>query len=514
MYQIVTILLFAFSLSQLNAQIPTFIKHHGTTGDDEARFVEVLPDNSFIVAGSSTEGGLGGKDAMLVKFRADGTVEWSRSHGGLGDEFFMHILACSDGNYIAVGETNSFGAGNVDIYVVKFDPKGDVIWVRTCGGAGPEWSCGGACEVSDGYIITGSTQSFGSGFWDAFVEKLDLNGSSIWTKGWGTNGADVSGEPLPGSNGDIWVSGGYFAGNQEALLFRLSSSGAYQSGRRLGGFGHEGGEFLARGGAGLSVSGSTWSYSNNTQYQPWIISFNASGNFVWGKRYVFPSGNHNMNAENCPDGGFVFTPLNINEDAAEAYLVRTDVNGNIIWAKSHLISGRMYHAKPCPDGGFVAVGYSTGNGYDMYIVKTNAEGNLSGCRAIDVPVIAQTISPGIPLVSPVATAGPSAGAPAAQDQQVGLTETIICDFVSSVSEGRSLVLSLVPNPTSGAFRFLSNEQILLDIQIFDSTGRLCFTGKTQTNQDVVPPNRLPAGMYMVYVTDSDGQAQQFRMARK
>ena len=513
MLRVFPVLLLAFAVSHLSAQITTFKKRHGTPGDDEARFVEVLADNSFIVAGSSTEGGLGGVDAILVKFNADGVVEWSKSFGGAGDEFFMHILTCSDGNYIAVGETNSFGAGNVDIYVVKFDAGGTVIWERTCGGSGQEWSCGGACEVADGYIITGGTQSFGPGFWDAFVEKLDLSGSSVWTKSWGTAGADVSGEPLPASNGDIWVSGGYFAGNQEGFLFRLNSSGTYQNGLRLGGSGHEGSEFIALGGAGISVSGATWSYSNNTQYQPWIISFNTSGNFVWGKRYVFPAGNHNMNAENCPDGGYIFTPLNINTDEAAAYLARTDPNGNIVWAKSHPFSGRMYHAKPCPDGGYVAVGFSAGNGRDMFILKTDSEGNVAGCIPTYVAVNALVINPGVPSVSPSTANGPIAGVPAGQDESVGLTETIICNSVSTESVKAPFILALVPNPTRGTFRIWGSEQIELDLQIFDSTGRLCFSSTIQTNQNIVP-GALPAGVYLVYVTDNGGRIQHFRMVRE
>lgn len=427
MIRVLTTLFAAFAFFHLSAQIPTFKKRHGTSGDDEARFVEVLPDNSFIVAGSSTGGGLGGTDAMLVKFSEDGTVAWSKAYGGSGNEFFMHILACSDGNYIAVGETTSFGAGGIDLFVVKFDPNGNVIWERTCGGSGQEWSCGGVCEVADGYIVTGGTQSFGPGFWDAFVEKLDLGGNSVWTKSWGGGGGDAAGEPLPASNGDIWVSGGYFAGNQEGFLFRLNSSGTYQTGRRIGNSLNEGTEFMALGGAGITVSGATWSYSNNTQYQPWIISFNTSGDFVWGKRYVFPTGNHNMNAENCPDGGFVFTPLNLNADAAEAYLVRTDVNGNILWAKAHLFSGRMHHARPCPDGGYVAVGFSAGSGRDMFILKTDAEGNVSGCCPTNATVTALTINPNTPTLSPATANGPAAGTPAAQEQTVGLAETNSCN---------------------------------------------------------------------------------------
>jgi hypothetical protein len=188
--------------ASLFAQIPTFKLRHGTSSNDEARFVTVLADNSFIVAGNSAGGGLGGTDAMLVKFSADGTVEWSKAYGGSGNDFFNYILTCSDGNYIALGETNSFGAGSTDIYVVKFDVNGTILWERTCGGSGLE-TARGISEASDGYIVSGGTQSFGGGFWNLFVEKLDLNGDSQWTKAWGAGGGDMAGYTLAAANGDI-----------------------------------------------------------------------------------------------------------------------------------------------------------------------------------------------------------------------------------------------------------------------------------------------------------------------
>lgn len=417
--------------ANLVAQIPTFKKRHGTAGNDEARFVEVLPDNSFVVAGSSTGGGLGGTDAMLVKFNEDGSVAWSKAYGGSGNDVFTHILACSDGNYIAYGETNSFGAGGTDLFLVKFDANGNVIWQRTCGGASAEWASGGVCEVSDGYVVSGSTQSFGAGFWDVFVEKLDLSGGSLWAKSWGSGGGDGGGEPLPAGNDDVWVSGGCFVGsnNHDALLLRISPNGTLLSARRTGGNGNEGGECLAYGGAGIVVSSHTWTYSNGTQIQPWLLSYNTSGNFVWGKRYILPNGNYFNNAEDCPDGGFVFALFNHSTETNDAFLVKTDANGDITWAKSHAYNGagRLRHARPCPDGGYVAVGFASGNGNDMFILKTDGNGNVAGCCPTDVSIIAAAITPGSPTLSPQTANGPTAGTPSGQDQAVGLTEANLCN---------------------------------------------------------------------------------------
>jgi hypothetical protein len=464
MFRIQIILVFSLSATLLPAQT-TFKKRHGTSGNDEARFVEVLSDNSFIVAGSSTGGGLGGQDAMLVKFSADGTVEWSKAFGGSGNDFFMTIFACSDGNYIALGETNSFGAGNTDIYVVKFGASGNVVWERTCGGSSVE-TARGVCEVSDGYIITGGTQSFGNGFWDIFVEKLDLSGSGVWSKAWGGGGGDIAGDPLPAANGEIWVTGFQFigSGNHDGVLFRLDANGTLLSGTRIGGGGNDATYYLTFAGAGLSGSGSTWTYTNGTQLQPWITSFNTSGSLVWAKRYLL-SGNNEINAEDCPDGGFVFAPFNASNDTGDAYLVKTDGNGNITWAKAYSYNGngRMYHARPAPDGGYVAVGYCSGNGRDMFILKTDGAGNVPGCCPTDAPITAAVVSPSTPSTSPGSNNGPAAAAASGQEASPGLNEVNICNGPLCCStEAGSMLAQTISVCANQQATFTHNDDEMLD----------------------------------------------------
>lgn len=75
---------------------------------------------------------------MLVKFSATGNVEWSKAYGGGSFDQFSRILTCSDGNFLVMGQTMSMGAGGSDIYVVKVDGSGNVLWERTCGGSSTE----------------------------------------------------------------------------------------------------------------------------------------------------------------------------------------------------------------------------------------------------------------------------------------------------------------------------------------------------------------------------------------
>ncbi|MDX2135881.1 MAG: hypothetical protein SFV52_13915 [Saprospiraceae bacterium] len=405
----------------------TFKKIFGTSGNDTPFFVEVLPDNSFLVAGGTTGGGLGGTDAMLVKFADDGTVEWAKAFGGGNYDLFTHIHSCSDGNFIAIGNRSGTGSGN-DVYVVKVDGGGNLLWERTIGGLYDD-GARGICEVSDGYIITGSTMSFGGGAIDILVEKLDLSGNSVWSKAFGSSGNDIGGEPIPAANGEVWVSGHLpGAGNNDGVLLRIGATGTLISATRVNGGNEEFMNYLSAGGTGLTSSGSTNSYSGSNQ-QPFMAGFNTAGNLVWGKRYLMPAGNYEIQAEDCPDGGFIFSPYSISGNFSDAYLIKTDATGNITWAKSYAMpgGGRMFHAGPAPDGGYVAVGHCTGAGQDIFIVKTDAIGNIAGCCPEDAPITAAAITPSTPGASPGEDTGDPAAVASTANQAMVLTETNLCD---------------------------------------------------------------------------------------
>ena len=464
MFRTILFLFFLLPTFFLHGQV-SFKKRFGTAGNDEARFVEVLSDNSFIVAGGSTGPGFGGQDAMLVKFSANGTVEWSRVYGGTGNEFFMNILACSDGNYIALGESSSFGAGSPDIYVVKFDINGNVLWQRNCGGNNLEQSRG-ICEVSDGYIVTGGTQSYGGGNWDLFIEKFDFTGVSIWCKVIGNTGGDIAGDPLPISNGDIWIGGFVFvaSNNHDPVLIRLDPNGTMLSITRINASGNENHYRLRPGGPAFVGSGSTWTYSGNSQLQPWLLGFNSSGTLEWAKRYIIPTGNYEMYVENCPDGGFIFTPSNVSNDTGEAYLAKLDGSGNIVWAKTHSYngSGRMFSAKPCPDGGYVAIGYCTGNNLDMFILKTDATGNVTGCCPMDAPITAAAVTPVHQSKAVNTVTCPAANTPSAPDQGIDLNEVNLCTGECCDTEAGTMVVLTLHACINQPATFTHNGDEVLD----------------------------------------------------
>ena len=117
------------------------------------------------------------------------------SVGGYGDEELLAVRA-ADGGQIAVGWTDSFGAGDRDAWVVKLDENGDVEWQRAYGGPGRDEAY--AVEVSSGSLqrpgslVVGVTESFGAGAEDIWALRLSESGAVLWEKTYGGTGADAA----------------------------------------------------------------------------------------------------------------------------------------------------------------------------------------------------------------------------------------------------------------------------------------------------------------------------------
>ena len=112
-----------------------------------------------------------------------GSQLWNTTWGGTGYEKGKAVAIASDGVYVA-GYTWSFGAGGYDAFLVKYDTDGSQLWNTTWGGASNELGYGVAV-AGDGVYFTGSTESFGAGDSDALLVKYDSGGNQLWNTTWG-----------------------------------------------------------------------------------------------------------------------------------------------------------------------------------------------------------------------------------------------------------------------------------------------------------------------------------------
>ncbi|MBU1707410.1 hypothetical protein KKB28_05800, partial [bacterium] len=117
---------------------------------------------------------------LLMKTDEDGDSLWSHVYGGDRFNVSYSVAQTSDGGYILAGYTNSYGSGYTDFWLMKTDENGDSSWSRTYGGAHAD-ACFSLQQTSDGgYILAGSTSSFGNGDTDFWLVRTNANGDSLW----------------------------------------------------------------------------------------------------------------------------------------------------------------------------------------------------------------------------------------------------------------------------------------------------------------------------------------------
>jgi len=111
-----------------------WIRTYGGTAWEVARSVIQVSDGGYILAGQTESFGAGGRDFWLVKTDADGNMEWNKTYGGTGSDLAFSVVD-SDGSYALAGRTNSFGAGTADFWLVKVDSSGNHEWNKNIGRA-------------------------------------------------------------------------------------------------------------------------------------------------------------------------------------------------------------------------------------------------------------------------------------------------------------------------------------------------------------------------------------------
>jgi len=157
---------------------PYFCKAIGGPAIEAGKSLIQTSDGGYAITGYTKSFGAGEADVYVVKLDAHGNLQWTRTIGGPGDEAGNSLIQTSDGGYAIAGFTESFGAGGGDVYLVKLDAKGNLQWTKTIGGPDDE-SGKSLIQTSDGgYAIAGFTYSFGAGWNDVYVVKLDKNGNT------------------------------------------------------------------------------------------------------------------------------------------------------------------------------------------------------------------------------------------------------------------------------------------------------------------------------------------------
>jgi hypothetical protein len=201
---------------------------YGGTDTDRGESVQQTADGGYIIAGHTWSFGAGSYDFYLVRTNTLGDTVWTRTFGDTAADWGKSVVQTADSGYVIIGWTRSFGAGECDVYLVKTNTNGDTMWTRTFGG--PDLDCGYSVlqSADGGYVIAGGTRSFGAGGGDVYLVKTNANGDIIWNRTYGGTNFDDGLSVAHTADGGYAIAGyteSFGAGEEDIWLIKTDSAG-------------------------------------------------------------------------------------------------------------------------------------------------------------------------------------------------------------------------------------------------------------------------------------------------
>jgi uncharacterized delta-60 repeat protein len=307
-------------------------KTYGGIDPDLAHSVQQTSDGGYILAGYTLSFGAGFYDAFLVKTDANGNIIWPKTYGGTYYDYAYSVQQTSDGGYIVAGYTYSFSAG--DILLIKTDANGNIIWAKTYGGTYWDEAYSVQQTSDGGYIVAGYTDSFGAGGSDIFLIKTDANGNVIWAKTYGGTYYDYAYSVQQISDGGYIVAGytySFGAGWYDVFLIKTDANGDLEWAKTYGGTDHDLAYSVQHtSDGGYIVAGITYPFGAS-YYDIFLIKTDANGNIIWDKTYGGTDHDLAYSVQHTSDGGYIVAGETNSFGAGyyDIFLIKTDANGDI-----------------------------------------------------------------------------------------------------------------------------------------------------------------------------------------
>jgi hypothetical protein len=374
------LLLVGLGVGKSVAQAPSWewVKTFGGSNDDWGSSVQQTSDGGFILVGYTASFGAGGPDVWLIKTDADGNKLWDRTFGGGGLDEGRSVQQTSDGGFIIVGYTASFGAG--DVWLIKTDADGNKLWDRTFGGGNLDEGLSVQQTSDGGFIIVGYTASFGAGWADVWLIKTDADGNKLWDRTFGGSDWDEGWSVQQTSDGGFIIVGytvSFGAEWADVWLIKTDANGNKQWDRTFGGRYSDGGRSVQQtSDGGFILVGDTWSFGAG-EADVWLIKTDANGNKQWDRTFGGSENDLGYSVQQTSDGGFIIVGATASFGAGgpDVWLIKTDANGNKQWDRT--FGGRYSDGgrsvQQTSDGGFIIVGATRSFGagdYDVLLIKS------------------------------------------------------------------------------------------------------------------------------------------------
>jgi len=313
-------------------------------------------------------------------------ITFQKTFGGELEEKGNAIQQTFEGGFIIAGSTKSYGYGSSDFYIIRIDQYGDTLWTKTYGGTGYEFANNIFQTQDDGFIIEGFTTSFGASDGGIYLVKTNEFGDTLWTKTIGTADAFIPEKMIKTSDGGYIICGRteQWSSNYKFSLAKINVNGdttwtkAYEYGIA------ESIQQTSDGGYILVV----YPYAPpSIRLDIMLVKTNEVGELTWTKFYGGTEADVGFAVQQTSDNGYILAGRtdSFGAGASDFFLLKTDSNGDSLWMKTYggIYDERAFALEKTSDGGFIIAGYTAtfGAGYfDFYLVRTDEYGDTLWTR--------------------------------------------------------------------------------------------------------------------------------------
>jgi len=259
---------------------------------------------------------------------------WTKTFGGPLADVGNSVKQTNDGGFIVTGTTSSFGAGGQDIWLIKTDENGDTLWTKTFGGIGNDRAANVVQTNDYGYAIFGTTNSYGNGGDDFLLWKTDSLGNTEWYKAYGTDISEVASEGQQTSDGGFIIVGYFFNQYYRTFTVKTDDLGNEIWNKSIGRISSDlfansvqqtnNNDFLLFG---------TWRYwySGSYRYNFALTKLSSNGDSLFVKTYERVGMDGGRVIKKTQDGNFI---LGGSSAYDYIWLIKVNEAGGIIWTRS------------------------------------------------------------------------------------------------------------------------------------------------------------------------------------
>ncbi len=324
-------------------------------------------DGGYAIAGYTNSFGRGNITVYVVKVDSNINFQWGKTIGGASTDQGNYIIQTRDKGYAVCGTTSSYGRGNFDVYLIKLDSSGNLTWTRTIGGVSTDGANSVVQTADGGYALTGWTVSYGKDSLvgdNVYIIKLDSLGVLQWTRTvGGMGGEDIGASIKQTRDGGYIVAGwtnSFGAGGYDCYVLRLDGSGNLLWTKTIGGSKYEQAYCIIQtNDKGFAFCGQTNSFAD-TNGDVYVVKLDSAGNLNWTRTIGGPHGAAGVSIIQTKDKGFVVCGNTGADDTVngDVYVLKLDSIGNLLWTQTTGGRGTDFSNQvvQLKNGGFAVIG--------------------------------------------------------------------------------------------------------------------------------------------------------------